>query len=49
MREIGYRLLGDWELIYSYENDNEYYEIHTELMKSNLKNNYDYQGNFRYF
>lgn len=46
MREIGYRFLADWELIYSYERDNEYYEIYTERLKSNLKNNYDYRVYF---
>lgn len=46
MRKIGYRFLADWELIYSYERDNEYYEIYTERLKSNLKNNYDYRVYF---
>ena len=49
MRKSGYRLLDDWEPVYSYEKDNEHYEIHTELLDSNLNNNYDYQAYFRDF
>lgn len=49
MRRNGYRLLDDWEPVYSYEKNNEHYEIHTELLDSNLNNNYDYQMYFRDF
>lgn len=49
MRKNGYRLLDDWEPVYSYQKDNEHYEIHTELLDSNLNNNYDYQAYFRDF
>ena len=49
MCENGYRLLDDWEPVYSYEKNNENYEIHTELLDSNLNNNYDYQAYFRDF
>jgi len=49
MRKSGYRLLDDWEPVYSYEKNNEHYEIHTELLDSNLNSNYDYQGYFRDF
>lgn len=49
MRKNGYCLLDDWEPVYSYEKDNEHYEIHTELLDSNLNNNYDYQAYFRDF
>ena len=49
MRKSGYRLLDDWEPIYSYEKNNEHYEIHTELLDSNLNNNYDYRAYFRDF
>jgi len=49
MRKNGYRLLEDWEPVYSYDKDNEHYEIHTELLDSNLNNNYDYQAYFRDF
>lgn len=44
-----YRLLDDWEPVYSYDKNNEHYEIHTELLDSNLNNNYDYQAFFRDF
>lgn len=49
MRKNGYRLLDDWEPVYSYVKNNEHYEIHTELLDSNLNNNYDYQAHFREF
>lgn len=49
MQRSGYRLLDDWEPVYSYEKNNEHYEIHTELLDSNLNNNYDYQAYFRDF
>ena len=49
MRKSGYRLLDDWEPVYSYEKNNEHYEIHTELLDSNLNNNYDYRAYFRDF
>ena len=45
----GYKLLDDWEPVYSYDKNNEHYEIHTELLDSNLNNNYDYQTYFRDF
>lgn len=44
-----YRLLDDWEPIFSYEKNNEYYEIHSMLMDFNMNNNYDYQAYFRDF
>lgn len=49
MLKNGYRPLEDWEPVYSYEKNNEHYEIHTELLDSNLNNNADYQGYFRDF
>ena len=49
MLKNGYRLLDNWEPVYSYEKNNEHYEIHTELLDSNLNNNYDYQAYFRGF
>ena len=45
----GYRLLDDWEPVYSYEKNVEHYEVHTELLDSNLNNNYDYQSYFLSF
>lgn len=47
MLQRGYRLLDNWEPVYSYESSNEHYEIHTELLDSNLNNNYDYQSYFQ--
>ncbi len=49
MCQNGYRLLDDWEPVYSYEKNNEHYEIHTELLDSNLNNKCDYQAFFRDF
>ena len=49
MKHSGFRLLDDWEPVYSYEKNNEHYEIHTELLDSNLNNNYDYKAHFRDF
>lgn len=45
----GYKLLEDWEPVYSYEMNVDHYEVHTELLDSNLNNNYDYQSYFRDF
>lgn len=45
----GYRLLDDWEPVYSYEKNNEHYEIHTELLDSNMNKKCDYQAYFRDF
>ena len=45
----GYQLLDDWEPVYSYEKNVEHYEVHTELLDSNINNNYDYQAYFRDF
>ncbi|MBQ3285201.1 MAG: nucleotidyltransferase family protein [Ruminococcus sp.] len=45
----GYQLLDDWEPVYSYEKNTEHYEIHTELLDSNLNNKCDYQSYFRGF
>lgn len=49
MLKNGYCPLEDWEPVYSYEKNSEHYEIHTELLDSNLNNNADYQGYFRDF
>ena len=49
MCRSGYRLLDDWEPDYSYEKKNEHYEIHTELLDTNLYNNYDYRTFFSDF
>ena len=49
MLRNGYHLHDDWEPVYSYEKNNEHYEVHTELLDSNLNNNYDYRAYFRDF
>lgn len=49
MLQNGYCLHDDWEPVYSYEKNNLHYEIHTELLDSNLNNNYDYKTYFRDF
>ena len=47
MRNNGYHVLENWEPVYSYEKNNEHYEIHTELLDSNLNNTVDYKAYFR--
>lgn len=49
MKESGYRLLDDWEPVYSYEKGMEHYEVHTELLDSNLNDKADYRAYFRGF
>lgn len=45
----GYRLLDDWEPVYSYEKNVEHYEVHTELLDSNLNEKADYRLYFKDF
>ncbi len=46
MCDLGYRLVDDWEPVYSYMNDVEHYEIHTELIDSNINDKFDYKTYF---
>lgn len=38
MRELGYKIKNDWEPTYSYIKGNEYYEFHSNLFDTQLKN-----------
>lgn len=49
MQENGFRLLDDWEPVYSYEYELEHYEVHTELLDSNLNERMDYKAYFSDF
>ncbi len=49
MKQNGFKLLDNWEPVFSYEKDMEHYEIHTELIDSNLNEKVDYRGYFKDF
>lgn len=49
MRQNGYKALDDWEPVYSYEYELEHYEVHTELLDSNLNERVDYRAYFSDF
>ena len=49
MQQNGFRLLDDWEPVYSYEYELEHYEVHTELLDSNLNERMDYKAYFSDF
>lgn len=36
MKKLGYESHGNWEPVYSYKKDTEYYEIHTEMLDSEI-------------
>lgn len=47
MLELGFSVKTDWEPVYSYVRDNEFYEIHTELLEVDVSEKADYRGYFR--
>lgn len=47
LHDLGYHLETDWEPVFSYTRDVEYYEIHTEIMEVNVSDKADYRGYFR--
>ena len=49
MRQNGYQLLENWEPVYVYESAIERYEVHTELLDSNLNEKADYRQYFKDF
>ena len=49
MLQLGYQPHDDWEPVYSYNKDYESYEIHTQLLDSNMNKKADYQEYFRDF
>ena len=49
MLQNGFQLHNDWEPVYSYEKSYEYYEIHTQLMDSDMDGRAAFQNYFRDF
>lgn len=47
LRSLGYQPETDWEPVFSYTKDVEYYEIHSEIMEVNVSEKADYRGYFR--
>lgn len=47
LRSLGYHPETDWEPVFSYTRDVEYYEIHSEIMEVNVSEKADYRGYFR--
>ena len=47
LRSLGYHPETDWEPVFSYAKDVEYYEIHSEIMEVNVSDKADYRGYFR--
>ena len=47
MKELGYEVSDNWEPVYSYHKDSEYYEIHTEILDADINNSTqkEYFGN----
>ena len=46
MLELGFEVKDDWEPVYSYYNNFELYEIHTEVMEIDVSDKADYRGFF---
>ena len=46
MKDWGYQPKADWEPVFSYTKENEYYEIHTQLMEVDVSEKADYRGYF---
>lgn len=49
MRQNSFKSLDDWEPVYTYESKIEHYEVHTELLDSNLNEKVDYRQYFKCF
>ena len=47
MRQGNYERKTDWEPVYSYYKNLEYYEIHTDVMEVDVSDKADYKGYFR--
>lgn len=46
MERLGYGVKTDWEPVYSYYKNSEFYEIHTDIMEVNVSDKADYQEYF---
>lgn len=47
MQKLGFQTKTDWEPVYSYVRDSEFYEIHTELLEVDVSEKADFRGYFR--
>lgn len=47
MLELGYEVKNNWEPVFSYVKDVEYYEIHTDVMDINVTDKADYKSYFK--
>lgn len=47
MARLGYDVKTDWEPVYSYTKANEHYELHTELMETDISERMDFRAYFR--
>lgn len=47
MLDLGYRVKDDWEAVYSYYKNNEFYEIHSDIMETNISDKADYRNYFK--
>lgn len=48
MKKMGFKRKTDWEPVYSYYNQTEYYEIHTDVMEVDVSEKADYRGYFQH-
>lgn len=48
MMQLGFQKKTDWEPVYSYFKDIEYYEIHTDVMEVDVSDKADYIGYFKH-
>lgn len=46
MLSLGYAVKDDWEPVYGYYRNDEYYEIHTQIMEIDVSDKADYRGYF---
>ncbi|MBQ7300542.1 MAG: nucleotidyltransferase family protein [Clostridia bacterium] len=47
MLGLGYQPKNDWEPVYSYVREDEFYEIHSDIMEVDVSDKADYKGYFR--
>lgn len=48
MLDNGYQVKSDWEAVFSYYKDIEYYEIHSDIMEIDVTDKADYRGFFQH-
>ncbi|MCD8021414.1 MAG: nucleotidyltransferase family protein, partial [Lachnospiraceae bacterium] len=48
MLRNGYQVKADWEAVFSYYKDIEYYEIHSDIMEIDVTDKADYRGFFKH-